>query len=297
LDILEVSSRGEALSVKPDLIAGGCLPPTLSRATSPERVPIWGIPIAPLTVAETVAALVELIRVGRPNLIITANTQYAMHSHRDANLRAVNAIATLILADGMPVVWASRLGRTRLPERVPGSTLLFHLAAEGAARGYRIALLGGAEGVAEEAARRLCSIYPGLQVVETICPPFGAWSPEQEAAMIARVRAARPDILVTALTMPRAEFWLAANREALGVPVMYNGGASIDFAAGRIRRAPRWLQDLGLEWAYRLFLEPTRLGRRYAENAWFITFMTARGLLGSTREEAVVSHGPHGTGG
>src|SRR5262249_48212309 len=117
-----------------------------------------------------------------------------------------------------------------------------------------------------------------LKIVGTACPPFRKLTAEEEAALLAYIRAARPDLLIAAFTMPRGERWLAANLDALGVPVVVNVGAAIDFAAGRGRRAPRWMQKTGLEWAFRLSLEPRRLARRYARNACFIARMIARDL-------------------
>ena len=182
------------------------------------------------------------------------------------------------MADGAPLVWASRWQRSPLPERVAGSDLIFELCAKAAQEGYRVFFLGGAPGVAEEAARRLQARYPELQVVGTECPPFREPTAAEQAQLTARIRSAHPDLLIAAYTMPRGERWLAANLAALGVPVGVNVGAAIDFAAGRVRRAPRRLQTAGLEWAFRLALEPRRLFARYARNAWFILRMVMRDL-------------------
>jgi N-acetylglucosaminyldiphosphoundecaprenol N-acetyl-beta-D-mannosaminyltransferase len=240
------------------------------------RVWVWGVPFAPLTLEESVAAVSRLIREGRPSFFITANTHYAMLTEQLPDLRAINDRAAFILADGKPLVWASRLLGSPLPERVAGSDLIFHLCEAAAREGFRIFLLGGGEGVAEEAARQLVGRYPGLQVVRTICPPFRELTADEHAALIGEVRAASPDLLIAAFTQPNGERWLSANLEALGVPVVVNFGAAIDFAAGRVRRAPRWMQRTGMEWAFRLWLEPRRLAGRYARNAWFIARMLVR---------------------
>jgi N-acetylglucosaminyldiphosphoundecaprenol N-acetyl-beta-D-mannosaminyltransferase len=242
------------------------------------HVLIWGIPLARLGLLETVAAMGDLIAAGRPAQVITANTHYAMLTEKNIDLQVINAGAALILADGAPLVWASRWHGTPLPERVAGADLIFELSAEAARRGYCMFFVGGAEGVAKEAAERLLARYPGLKIVGTECPPFRGLTAEEEAVLIARIRAARPDLLIAAFTMPKGERWLAANLDALGVPVVVNVGAAIDFAAGRVRRAPRWMQKTGLEWAFRLLLEPRRLARRYARNARFIARMFARDL-------------------
>lgn len=262
--------------------ASSCRP----AINGPEPVWLWGVPFAPWTMDQTVAAIGDLIRVGRPSHIIAANTHYVMLSDGDQDLRAINRDAVFIVADGMPLVWASRFGGSALPERVAGSDLLFHFSAEAAVKGYRLFLLGGAEGVADEAAQRLITLYPGLQVAGTACPPFREWTAEEEADLIARIRSVRPDFLVTALTMPRGDRWLAANLKALGVPVAFNGGAAADFAAGRIRRAPRWLQKSGFEWAFRLWLEPARLRSRYAQDARFIARMIMKSIWGFARRKS-----------
>jgi N-acetylglucosaminyldiphosphoundecaprenol N-acetyl-beta-D-mannosaminyltransferase len=243
-----------------------------------EPVWVWGVPFAPWTLAETVAAVDELIEAGRPSYFITAPTHYVMLTDQNPDLRAVNARASFIVADGAPLVWASRWHDSTLPERVAGSDLIFELSALAARRGYRLFFVGGAEGVAEEAVRRLSARYPGLQVVGIACPPFRERTAAEEADLIARIREARTDLLIAAFTMPHGERWLEANLDALGVPVVVNFGAAIDFAAGRLRRAPRWMQRSGLEWAFRLGLEPRRLVARYTRNAWFIARMVCRDL-------------------
>jgi N-acetylglucosaminyldiphosphoundecaprenol N-acetyl-beta-D-mannosaminyltransferase len=271
-------------------------PNVVRRTPRPETVWVWGLPLARLTMADVVTGVGDRIAAGRPAYFITANTHYAMLTREHPDLRAINARADFILADGAPLVWASRRTGSPLPERVAGSDLIFELSAEAARKGYRLFFVGGAEGVAEEAARRLAARYPGLHVVGTECPPFRDWTPEEEADLIARIRAARPDLLLTAFTMPKGERWLAANLAALEVPVGVNVGAAIDFAAGRVRRAPRWMQRSGLEWAFRLGREPRRLFGRYARNAWFIACMVARDLghaAGRRRPGRAEGPGPH----
>jgi N-acetylglucosaminyldiphosphoundecaprenol N-acetyl-beta-D-mannosaminyltransferase len=193
-----------------------------------------------------------------------------MLTDAEPDLRAINDRAAFIVADGKPLVWASRIQGSPLPERVAGSDLIFDLCEEAAREGFRVFLLGGGEGVAEEAARRLVARYPGLQIVGTECPPFREPTPEEEHALLERIRHAAPDILFVAFGQPKGERWIIGHYEDLGVPVSVQVGASLDFAAGRVRRAPRWMQTTGLEWVFRLSLEPRRLAGRYARNAWFI---------------------------
>ena len=239
---------------------------------------VWGLPLATLTLVKTVELIGELVRRGEPSFFITAPTHYAMLTERNADLRALNSRAAFILADGAPLVWVSRWHGSPLPERVAGSDLIFELSAEAAKQGYRMFLLGGAEGVADEAAARLRARYPGLQVVDTFSPPFRELTAGEWGAILGRIRAARPDILLVAFGQPKGERWVDQHLAELGVPVSVQLGASLDFVAGRVRRAPRWMQRAGLEWAFRLWMEPRRLFTRYASNAWFIVRMVSRDL-------------------
>jgi N-acetylglucosaminyldiphosphoundecaprenol N-acetyl-beta-D-mannosaminyltransferase len=243
------------------------------------RVWVWGLPIAPMTRAQAVEAVAELVEVGQPSFFITANAHYAMLTHEDPSLQAVNAQAAFVLADGAPLVWASRWKGLPLPERVAGSDLIFDLCGRAARDGHRIFLLGGATGVAVEAAEALSRRFPGLRIVGTEAPAIREVSAEEHDALLERIRAARPDLLFVAFGQPKGEFWIAQHLQSLGVPVCVQVGASLDFVAGRVSRAPRQLQKLGLEWAYRMWLEPARLAPRYARNAWFLLGMIARDLV------------------
>lgn len=186
------------------------------------------------------------------------------------------------LVDGMPMVWASRLSGKALPERVAGSDLIFALCEMAARRGFGVFFLGGAAGVAEAAAARLSERYPGLRVVGVESPPFGPMAEEDEQALLARVRSTRPDLLIAAFSQPRGERWIAAHHRETGAAVNVQMGAALDFAAGRVRRAPSWLRRSGLEWAFRLALEPRRLAGRYLKNAVFL----AHALIGPGRTTA-----------
>jgi N-acetylglucosaminyldiphosphoundecaprenol N-acetyl-beta-D-mannosaminyltransferase len=245
---------------------------------------VWGLPLVPWTLPEAADAVMDLVAAGRPSYFITANTHHAMLTRQDPRLRAVNEQAAFLVADGAPLVWASRGRKDSLPERVAGSDLIFDLCERAARRGYSLFFLGGAEGVAAEAARRLSRRYPGLRIAGAFSPPFRDLSRAEHDHLIGRIRAAQPDILCVAFGSPKGELWLSQHYETLGVPVSVQVGATLDFVAGRVRRAPRWLQRLGLEWAHRMWLEPARLFPRYARNAAFILRMMHesawRGILG-----------------
>lgn len=240
------------------------------RRRVPEPVWVLGLPLAPLTNAQLPAMVGALVEARTPSYFITANLNYAMLTDRHADLRAINREAAFLVADGMPLVWASRRMSTPLPERVAGSDFLFAVCELAADRGYRIFMLGGAPGVGEAARANLEARYPGLQVVGVESPPYRTLSDDEHRALFDRIREARPDLLLVAFGQPKGERWIFDNYRALGVPVSVQVGASLDFAAGRVRRAPRWVQKIGMEWAYRLALEPRRLAGRYARNGVFL---------------------------
>jgi N-acetylglucosaminyldiphosphoundecaprenol N-acetyl-beta-D-mannosaminyltransferase len=239
-----------------------------------ELVWVWGVPFRPINLAQTIQCVDDLVKQGKPAFFITANTHYAMLTRDLVDLRALNSHAAFIVADGTPLVWAARRRAVPLPERVAGSDLIFELSNLADRRGYRVFFAGGAPGVADEAARRLRERYARLQVVGTAAPSFHNYSIEEYDELKTQIRSAEPDILILAATMPFGERWLFAHLSDLKIPVGVNLGAALDFAAGRVSRAPRWMQKLGLEWAFRLILEPRRLFSRYARNAWFILSMS-----------------------
>jgi len=232
--------------------------------------------------AQTLDRVERMIHAGKPGFFITANLQYAMLTARDPRLPPVNQQAAFILADGMPLVWASRWRTVQLPERVAGADLVPALCERAALRGHRVFLLGGAPGIADEAARRFKELFPTIQIVGIEVPPFRELTNEENAALIGRIRAAKPDLLFVALGQPKGELWLAKHGEELGVPAAVQIGGSLDFVAGRVSRAPRWIQRIGMEWAYRLWREPRRLALRYARNILFILKMLIRDVITST---------------
>jgi N-acetylglucosaminyldiphosphoundecaprenol N-acetyl-beta-D-mannosaminyltransferase len=231
---------------------------------------VWGLPLAPVTFEQALDRIDRLVEAGEPSFVITANLNYAMLVDADPRLRVLNDRASFVLADGMPLVWWSRLGPRPLPERVAGSDLIYGMCDRAAQKGHRVYLLGAAPGVADEAATKLRQKYPGLQIVGVECPPFRTPTAAEEREQIERIRAARPDILFVAFGQPKGELWIADRLEQLGVPVCVQVGATLDFVAGRIKRSPKWMRRTGLEWVYRMLQEPRRLAGRYLANIRFL---------------------------
>jgi N-acetylglucosaminyldiphosphoundecaprenol N-acetyl-beta-D-mannosaminyltransferase len=245
----------------------------------PSPVWVWGLPLTPITFGETLELVDKLIQAGKPQYFITANLHYAMLTSQESRLKEVNDKAAFIVADGMPLVWASRWRSQRLPQRVAGADLVPALCEQAARRGQRVFFLGGAPGIADEAARRMGERCPGQQVAGVEVPPFRTLSAAEEQAMTDRIRAARPDLLFIAFGQPKGEIWMAEHYQQLGVPVSVQIGASLDFLAGKVQRSPRAIQRIGFEWAYRLSREPGRLTSRYARNAWFALRKLARDAI------------------
>lgn len=236
------------------------------------QVEMFGMSIDRIRMAEAVERIFEWIArpEGACRYVVTPNVDHVVIFQQHAELRRAYEKASLVLADGMPVVLASRLlGRT-LPERVPGSDLAPALfAAATAQRPLRVYLLGAAPGVAEIAARKIEQSWPAVQVVGVFSPPLGFEKDQQQnREILKRIALAQPDLLIVGLGAPKQELWLAAHRQAICAPVALAIGATIDFLAGQRSRAPVWMQRCGLEWLHRVCSEPRRLMGRYARDAW-----------------------------
>jgi N-acetylglucosaminyldiphosphoundecaprenol N-acetyl-beta-D-mannosaminyltransferase len=203
-----------------------------------------------------------LVASGRGGLVFTPNVHHVVLAQNDPEFRAAYGSADLSIADGMPVVWASRLLGPRIPERVAGSDLVLPLARRAAAAGWRLYLLGGGQGVAEEAAGRLRA-ETGVEIVGAEGPLVRLDGPDDTPGALDRIRSAKPHLLLVGLGAPKQEVWMHRHRSALAPAVALGLGASLDFAAGRIARAPLVVSRLGLEWLWRLGREPGRLWRRY----------------------------------
>jgi N-acetylglucosaminyldiphosphoundecaprenol N-acetyl-beta-D-mannosaminyltransferase len=205
-----------------------------------------------------------LVANGEGGAVFTPNVDHVMIAHEEGRMRAAYARADLSIADGMPIVWASHLLGKPLPERVAGSDFVPLLLEHAAHKGWRVYFLGGAPGVAALARQKTLSRHPDLQIVGIDSPRFDVdEAPEQQAAVVARVRAANPHIVLVAFGAPKQEIWIDRARDELKPAVLFGVGATLDFLAGIVPRAPTWMARTGLEWSFRLAREPGRLWRRY----------------------------------
>jgi N-acetylglucosaminyldiphosphoundecaprenol N-acetyl-beta-D-mannosaminyltransferase len=227
---------------------------------------ILGIPVDDVTTPEAIDRIRAMVQEGRQtgktHLVVTVNSDFGVKALRDQELRMILQEADLATADGMPLVWASKLLGIGLRERVTGADLVPRIASMAAEEGYRLFLLGAAPGVAAKAAEQLVRDHPGLQIAGVLSPPYAPLL-EMDPGIVAQVSEAEPDILLVAFGNPKQEKWISMHAATIHVPVAMGVGGTLDFIAGTTLRAPSWMQHAGLEWLYRLTQEPRRLWRRY----------------------------------
>ncbi|QFZ18018.1 WecB/TagA/CpsF family glycosyltransferase [Saccharothrix syringae] len=238
-------------------------------------VDVWAV--AETGVAEHVAGAWRRAEGGA---IVTANVDIVRAATRDPALAALIAGSEVVVADGMPVVWAGRLAGVPVPERVTGSSLVFTLAGAAAREGRSVYLLGGNPGVPERAAAVLAERFPGLRVAGTDSPPFGFDTyPELTAEAVAKVVEAKPDLVMVGLGFPKQERLIRLLRAELPRTWFLGCGAGIPMAAGEFRRASGVVQKVGAEWLHRLALEPRRLAKRYLRDDLPFAFRLLGGAL------------------
>ena len=242
--------------------------PAVEQSIRPASLPtaLLGIPFDNLTIAEALGRIDDMVASGHPHYVVTANVDFCVQSFEDVELRRILVEAHLTLCDGTPLLWASRLFGNPLPERVAGADLVPMLINRASEKGYRIFFLGGAPQVTQQAVQRLERLYPQVVIAGHYSPPFQPLVDLNHDEIVERIRAARPDLLFVSFGCPKAEKWMAMHYRRLGVPVSIGVGATIDFLAGNVRRAPNWMQRAGLEWLFRMAQEPQRLCRRYARD-------------------------------
>jgi N-acetylglucosaminyldiphosphoundecaprenol N-acetyl-beta-D-mannosaminyltransferase len=265
-------------------------------------VSLFGMQIDAVRMPQAIERLLDWVRSpdGRCHYVVTPNVDHAVMFQEHTGLRRAYADASLVLADGFPVLAAARLLRRAIPERVPGSDLvpaLFstvnsHAATDGTKR-LRVFLLGAAPGVADRAAKNILHRWPAVQVVGTYSPPLGFEKDDAEnERILRRIAAVKPDVLIVGLGAPKQELWVHAHRNRIAAPVALCVGATIDFLAGEKPRAPVWMRRVGLEWLHRLASEPKRLAKRYLRDAWIFPQLIWREWLSGRNSPLVPSDQP-----
>lgn len=229
------------------------------------RMRLMGAPMGVVTEASAVQTIVDAAQAGAGHWTITANLDHLRRYRRNAVERGLIDDADLVVADGMPLIWASRLAGEPLPERVSGSSMVWSICEAASARRQSVFLLGGDPGVAERAAEVFRDRYRDLKIAGAACPPLGFESDERELERIRRqVTDAAPRIVFVALGFPKQDLLIRSLRNSLPHASFLGVGISLSYATGELSRPPKWICDIGLEWAYRLRQEPTPLlVRRY----------------------------------
>lgn len=228
------------------------------------RMKFLNIEVDNLTMKESIDAIDKFIKSRKKAYVVTPNVDHIVKLESDSEFRQVYNKANLILTDGMPLIWISRLLKMPIKEKVSGSDLFPNVCKLAAENSYSMFLLGAAEGVAERAARNLLNKYDGLKISGTYSPSYGFEKSEEEIEKIIKIiNNSKPDILAVGLGAPKQEKFIYKYKDRLNVPISLAIGASIDFEAGNIRRAPKWMQRCGLEWFYRFIKEPKRMFKRY----------------------------------
>lgn len=228
------------------------------------RMKFLNIELDNLTMDEAIGRIDELVINKKPSYVVTPNVDHIVKLEKDMEFREVYDSADLILTDGMPLLWISHLKKNPIKEKVSGSDLFPKVCELAAKKNYSIFLLGAAEGVAARAANNLKNKYEGLRIAGTYSPSYGFEKNENEIEYIINlINECKPDILAVGLGAPKQEKFIFKYKDILNVPVSLAIGASIDFEADNIERAPKWMQKSGLEWFYRLIKEPRRMFKRY----------------------------------
>ncbi|MCH7872533.1 MAG: WecB/TagA/CpsF family glycosyltransferase [Planctomycetes bacterium] len=261
-------------------IHAAAAPKSLDELLAARVVDILGTPVHALTMTEVLDIADAAVAERRRLLFGVVNAAKLVNMRRDAVLRDSVLSADLVLADGMSVVWAARLLGRPLPERVSGIDLMMCMLERGSERGYRIYCLGASDDVLQTAVARIRQDYPGLIIAGCRDGYFGEADEPQVAEEIA---AARPDFLFVAISSPKKERFLARWGDKMNVPICHGVGGTFDVMAGKVRRAPRAWQKMGLEWLYRVWQEPGRMWRRYLVTNTFFLGMLLRELIGSGR--------------
>lgn len=247
----------------------------IEAPTGQPPIAILGVPFDNLTAAEAIEAVERMVISRQPHYLVTANVDFLVQAQEDVELRRILFDAHIVLCDGTPLVWASRWLGNPLPERVAGSDLVPLLLRVAEEKRFRIFLLGATPDSAAQAVANLQAKHPKLPPADHYSPPFNQLLEMDHNEITRRIREARPDLLFVSFGCPKQEKWIAMHYRTLGVPVCVGVGATIDFLAGQVRRAPKWMQRTGTEWIFRLLQEPRRLFARYAKGLWIF----GRGIL------------------
>lgn len=230
----------------------------------PHRMRFMNTFIDNLTMEEALTEIEKLIKKDSCSFVVTPNVDHIVQIEKGGVLAEAYKVADLILCDGKPLIWISKYLGNPIKEKISGSDLFPEICRMAAEKGYTLYFLGAAEGIAAKAAEVLKQKYVGLKVVGTYSPPYGFENEQEEIdKIINQIQEAKPDVLIFGLGTPKQEKFILNYRDRLKVPVSLGLGASFDFVAGNVKRAPKWMSDHGLEWLFRITQDPKRMAKRY----------------------------------
>lgn len=228
------------------------------------RIQLMGMELDAITESDCNHAVMQALDAGKGGVVVTANLDHLRRFELDPLYRRIARHAEIVVADGAPLIWASAIQNTPLPERVAGSDLIWSMSRAAAEHGRSVFLFGGNPGTAESAARVLQQHHPSLRIAGTTCPDFGFEVDENAMNAVREILIkAAPDIVYVALGSPKQEYVIDQLKASLPNAWWMGVGISFSFISGDVDRAPAWMQQLGVEWIHRLSQEPSRLARRY----------------------------------
>lgn len=217
-----------------------------------------------VSMEETISAINSMIETGEKRYIVAINVDVVMKIEKDTYLKKITNDADMVLVDGKPLIWISKMHKKPVKAKISGSDLVPLLCKDAAEKGHTIFIIGGKDGIADKAKARLEKKYPGIKIVGTYAPPFGFEKNESELNKINKmISDKKPDLLIACFGCPKQEKWIYENYQKYDAKVSICAGATIDFLAGNVNRAPRWMSEHGLEWFYRFLQEPKRMFKRY----------------------------------
>lgn len=228
------------------------------------RQPFLNTFVSNVTMEETICNIEEMINNNEKSYIVPINVDVVIKIEKDEELKKIVDSANMVLIDGTPLVWISKLKKRPVKEKISGSDLVPKLFEVAANKGYSIFILGGKEGIAEQAKEKMKEKYKDINIVGTYAPNFGFEKDDNELNKINEmINKTNPDLLIVCLGCPKQEKWIFNNIQKYNARVSICAGATVDFLAGNVKRAPKWVSKCGLEWFYRFLQEPKRLFKRY----------------------------------
>jgi N-acetylglucosaminyldiphosphoundecaprenol N-acetyl-beta-D-mannosaminyltransferase len=229
-----------------------------------EKQPLLNTYVNNVDMAETVQAIESMIQEDGKHYIVAVNVDVVMKMEEDLYLKEITDNADMVLVDGKPLIWISKYYKKPVKAKISGSDLVPLLCKVSAEKGYSIFIIGGKDGIADQAKKKLIDKLPGIKIVGTYAPPFGFEKNEIELQKINEmISAAHPELLIVCLGCPKQEKWIYENYQKYDATVSICAGATVDFLAGNVKRAPRWMSEHGFEWFYRFLQEPKRMFKRY----------------------------------